>query len=170
MRITKPLKALTGAFASAWMAGLLLAAQSSSIARAQETGDKRPQDATSAKSKQVFEALCAACHPLEDVTSARKTRAQWEETIDTMIANGATGTEADFATALAYLIAQYGRVNVNKAPAGEIAEVLELPVKDAEAIVKYREDKGKFEDFDALTRVPGLDAEKLKKKKDAVSY
>ena len=87
-----------------------------------------------------------------------------------MIANGATGTDADFNTALAYVIAQYGRVNVNKAPADEIAEVLELPVKDAEAIVKYREEKGKLEDFDALAKVPGLDAEKLKKKKDAISF
>jgi competence ComEA-like helix-hairpin-helix protein len=171
MKIPKPARGLTGVLASAWIAGVLLASQSSAIARgAQETADKRQQDATSAKSKQVFEALCAACHPLEDVTSARKTRSQWEETIDTMIANGATGTEADFATALAYLIAVYGRVNVNKAPAGEIAEVLELPAKDADAIVKYREDKGKFEDFDALTKVPGLDLEKLTKKKAAISY
>ena len=164
------MKALTVVLASAWMAGVLLASQSSAIARGAQETDKRPQDATSAKSKQVFEALCAACHPLEDVTSARKTRSQWEETIDTMIANGATGTEADFATALAYLIAVYGRVNVNKAPAGEIAEVLELAAKDADAIVKYREDKGKFEDFDALTKVPGLDLEKLTKKKAAISY
>jgi competence protein ComEA len=168
MKILKP---FGGVMASAWMAGLVLAAQSPAIAhRAQESSDKRPQDATSAKSKQVFEALCAACHPLEDVTSARKTRAQWQETIDTMIANGATGTDADFATALGYLIAQYGRVNVNKAPADEIAEVLELPAKDAAAIVKYREDTGKFEDFEALTKVPGLDIEKLTKKKEAISF
>jgi len=168
MKILKP---LSGALASAWVVGIALASQSPAIARsAQETSEKRPQDASSAKSRQVFEALCSACHPIEDVTSARKTRTQWQETIDNMIANGATGTDADFTTALAYLVAQYGRVNVNKAPADEIAEVLELPLKDAEAIVKYREDKGRLEDFDALAKVPGLDVEKLKKKKDAVSY
>ena len=86
-----------------------------------------------------------------------------------MIANGATGTDADFTTALAYMIAQYGRVNVNKAPADEIAEVLALPLKDAEAIVKYRADKGTFAEFESLAKVPGVDAEKLKKK-DAVSF
>ena len=153
----------------AWTIGLALASQSQVAARAQETAEKQ-SEAASAKAKQVFETLCSSCHPIEDVTSARKTRTQWRETIDTMIANGATGTDADFNTALAYVIAQYGRVNVNKAPADEIAEVLELPVKDAEAVVKYREEKGKLEDFDALAKVPGLDAEKLKKKKDAISF
>jgi competence protein ComEA len=167
----KMMRPLTMTLVCAWMAGLVLASQSPAGARTvQETSVKGQQDASSAKSKQVFEAMCANCHPLEDVTSARKSKAQWQETIDTMIANGATGTDADFTTVLAYLIAQYGRVNVNKAPADEIAEVLELPLKDAEAIVKYREDKGKFEDFDALAKVPGLDVEKLTKKKTAVSF
>ena len=167
MKILKPFSA---GLALTWTIGLALASQSQVAARsAQETSEKR-SEAASAKARQVFEMLCSACHPIEDVTSARKTRTQWRETIDNMIANGATGTDADFNTALAYLIAQYGRVNVNKAPADEIAEVLELPLKDAEAIVKYRDDKGKLEDFDALAKVPGLDAEKLKKKKDAVSF
>ena len=165
MNILKPFSA---GLALTWMIGLALASQSQLAARAQEISEKRSE--ASAKARQVFEMLCSACHPIEDVTSARKTRTQWRETIDNMIANGATGTDADFNTALAYLIAQYGRVNVNKAPADEIAEVLELPLKDAEAIVKYREDKGKLDDFDALAKAPGLDAEKLKKKKDAVSF
>jgi competence protein ComEA len=164
-------KLFSAGLASAWMVGLALAAQSAVVARStQETSDKRSQDAASAKGRQVFEALCSTCHPIEDVTSARKTRTQWRETVDNMIANGATGTDADFTTALAYVVAQYGRVNVNKAPADEIAEVLELPIKDAEAIVKYREDKGKFEDVEALAKVPGLDVEKVKKKKDAISF
>ena len=168
MNILKP---FSGVLASAWLVGIALASQSPVIARrAQETSDKRPQDTASAKSRQVFETLCSACHPIEDVTSARKTRTQWRETVDNMIANGATGTDADFNTALAYVIAQYGRVNVNKAPADEIAEVLELPLKDAEAIVKYREDKGKLDDFDALAKVPGLDVEKVRKKKDGISF
>src|SRR2546422_7283670 len=107
------LKPFSG-LALAWLVGLALASQSPVAAgSAQETSEKQ-QDATSAKSKQVFETLCSACHPIEDVTSARKTRTQWRETIDNMIANGATGTDADFTTALAYVVTQYGRVNVNK--------------------------------------------------------
>src|SRR5207249_10888829 len=128
-----------------------------------------PHDGPSPSRQQIFETLCSACHPIEDVTSARKTRTQWRETVDNMIASGATVTDADFTTALAYMIAQYGRVNVNKAPADEIAEVLALPLKDAEAIVKYRADKGTFAEFESLAKVPGVDAEKLKKK-DAVSF
>ena len=166
-------KPFSGALASAWIVGIALASQRPAIARSvqETTTDKRPLDAAAlAKSRQVFETLCSMCHPIDDVTSSRKTRTQWRETIDNMIANGATGTDADFTTTLAYLVSQYGRVNVNKAPADEIAEVLELPLKDAEAIVKYRDDKGPLADVDALAKVPGLDAEKLKKKKDAITF
>jgi len=44
-----------------------------------------------------------------------------------------------------------------------------LPAKDAEAIVKYRQEKGKFESFDALSKVAGVDLAKLEKNREAVS-
>ena len=37
-------------------------------------------------------------------------------------------------------------------------------------IVKYRREHGPFEDFDALAKVPGLNLEKLEKKRDAISF
>src|SRR5438874_954052 len=87
-----------------------------------------------------------------------------------MIASGATVTDADFTTAPAYVIAQYGRVNVNKAPADEIAEVLELPLKDAEPIVKYRRDKAPSQTSSRWRRCRASTWRKLKKKKDAISF
>src|SRR5439155_11198750 len=46
------LKRLSGALASAWIVGIALASQSPAIARgAQETSEKRPQDAASAKAR-----------------------------------------------------------------------------------------------------------------------
>src|SRR5437867_9845391 len=59
----------------------------------------------------------------------------------------------------------YGRVNVNTATASEIAEVLGLLPQEAEAIVKYRRDKEKFEDFEALSKTPGVAVEKLEDRK-----
>src|SRR5207245_5361014 len=64
-------------------------------------------DGPSPSRQQIFETLCSACHPIEDVTSARKTRAQWRETVDNMIANGATGTDAGLTTALCHVIGEY---------------------------------------------------------------
>lgn len=52
--------------------------------------------------------MCGACHVIETVTSQRRTRAQWQESINSMIARGAKGSDQDFASILDYLAAQYG--------------------------------------------------------------
>ena len=43
--------------------------------------------------------------------------------------------------------------------------MLEVRLKDAEAIVKYREDKGTFADFESLAKVPGVDVERVEEEK-----
>ena len=63
-----------------------------------------------------------------------------------------------------------GRVNVNRAAAADLAKVLALTDKQASAIVDYRKANGDFADLDALCKVPGLDAEKLKAQQDAISF
>ena len=118
----------------------------------------------------VLQKVCGNCHALDRVTSSRRSRAQWEETTDKMVALGAKGTDEEFTLALNYLVSHYGRVNVNTASSGEIAEVLGLAAQEADAIVKYRQDKGKFEDFEALSKTPGVAVEKLEKSRDAISF
>jgi mono/diheme cytochrome c family protein len=56
----------------------------------------------------VFQKVCGACHPIETVTSQRRTRAQWQESIGQMVARGAKGTEEEFATVLDYLTRNHG--------------------------------------------------------------
>ena len=53
---------------------------------------------------------------------------------------------------------------------GEIAEVLGLTAKEAEAIVKYRKDTARFEEFDDLGKVSGVDLKKLEKSREAISF
>jgi len=133
----------------------------------------QPQEGPPAKEalqKEALQKVCGACHALERVTASRRSRAQWDETMDKMISLGAKGTEEEFAAIMAYLIRWYGRVNVNVATAGEIAEVVGLSEKEAEVIVKYRREKGKFDDFEALSKAPGVAVEKLKKSRDAISF
>ena len=120
--------------------------------------------------KEALQKVCGVCHALERVTASRRSRAQWEETMDKMISMGAKGTEDEFAAVLAYLVQRYGRVNVNAATAVEIAEVVGLSEKEAEVIVKYRQEKGKFDDFEALSKTPGVAVEKLEKSREAISF
>lgn len=123
------------------------------------------------RSQQVFTTVCGRCHPLERVTTMRRTRNQWEETIDTMITTrGAQISDEDYDTVLAYLTQEYGRVDINRAPPDDIVEVVGIPGEMATAIVAYRKQHGPFEDFDALMRVPGLNRDAIEKKRDAISF
>jgi mono/diheme cytochrome c family protein len=57
----------------------------------------------------VTKRICGtACHPIEHATSIRRTRGQWEATVENMIGRGAKGTSAEFATIVDYLAATFG--------------------------------------------------------------
>jgi competence ComEA-like helix-hairpin-helix protein len=123
-------------------------------------------------SKATFQRVCSNCHPIERViTAPRRARAQWEETIQTMISTrGAKVTDEEFEVIVGYLTRARGRVNVNTAPADALAEVLEIDEPVANAIVSFRKEHGPFQDIDSLAKVPGLDRDTLEKKRDAVAF
>jgi mono/diheme cytochrome c family protein len=56
----------------------------------------------------VLTKVCAACHPIETVTSERRTRAQWQENIQQMVARGAKGTDEELSQILDYLARNNG--------------------------------------------------------------
>jgi competence ComEA-like helix-hairpin-helix protein len=124
----------------------------------------------SEQSKQVFHKICGNCHAPETVTASRRATTQWEETFLKMIDLGAKGSDDEFTIAFDYLVENYGRVNVNRAPANEIGKVMGLPAKDAKAIVEYRKANGAFKEFDDVAKVPQIDLEKLKLAKEAMAF
>ncbi|MEZ5401951.1 MAG: helix-hairpin-helix domain-containing protein [Bryobacteraceae bacterium] len=148
-------------------AALALAAFAATVLFAAEEG---PASGAPAGSKEAFQRLCVTCHKQEVVLASRRTRAQWEDTFEKMIAKGAKGSDEDFLLALDYLVADYGRVNINNATASEIVEIVRLPRDQAEAIVKHRRASGRFEDFEALAKVPGLDTKQLEAMRRAITF
>lgn len=118
----------------------------------------------------AFRRVCSSCHDADRILSTRRTRTQWEEVIEKMIDRGAEGTSDDFTTAEEYLLRVSGRVNVNRAASKDMVIVLGITQKDADAIAEYRKANGEFTDFDALSKVPGIDLEKLKQGRDAISF
>ena len=118
----------------------------------------------------AFKRVCSSCHDAERILATRRTRTQWEEVIEKMIDRGAVGTEDDFVAAEQYLLRVSGRGNVNRALSNDIVSVLGLTEKDADAITEYRKANGDFKDFDDLCKVPGINLEKLKEGRDAVSF
>ncbi|MBK6672280.1 MAG: hypothetical protein IPG49_01935 [Proteobacteria bacterium] len=50
---------------------------------------------------------CGPCHAITVVTSARKSEAEWERTIEAMITRGARITDEEFGVILDYLVANF---------------------------------------------------------------
>ena len=87
-----------------------------------------------------------------------------------MINRGAVGSEEDFKAVLAYLSKYFGPLNVNKATAKELEEVLHVTPGEAAAIVRYRTENGDFKTLDALMSVPGVDGKLIETRKDRVAF
>ncbi len=76
--------------------------------------------ATRTQSRDVFFSKCGLCHPPERVTATRRTRAQWEESIDQMItARGAVVSPEDHELALDYLVRAFGPLAPRTAAAAQ---------------------------------------------------
>lgn len=116
--------------------------------------------------------LCGnECHTIEKVIAERKSKSQWAETMETMRTDGAAGTDDEFKVIVKYLATHYGvQVQINRATARQIDDVLVLAEGQAAAIVAYREANGPFVDWAAFLKVPGLDPRTLEPQKRKVVF
>jgi cytochrome c oxidase cbb3-type subunit III len=76
----------------------------------QRGGASRPTQspADRAAGEALTRKLCGVtCHPFEHVVAIRRTRAQWEASVENMIGRGAQGTSTEFAAVLEYLAANH---------------------------------------------------------------
>jgi competence ComEA-like helix-hairpin-helix protein len=120
------------------------------------------QDLPEAKGKDLYEKICGTCHGTDVVFKTRTTKEKWKATVDEMASRGAEGTDEQLDIIIDYLAKCFGpRVNVNKAAAKELETQFELTSTEAEAIVKYRQEKGDFKDVAGLKSVPGLESPKI---------
>jgi competence ComEA-like helix-hairpin-helix protein len=134
--------------------------------------DRRPQDLPDGQGRATVQRLCdSSCHGIERFADERRTRARWFETIGEMQDRGAILSDDEVKTVAGYLGAHLGvPLKINEATAKQIDESLDLSPGQADAIVKYREAHGKFADWAALLKVPGLDAKKLDDQKTVVVF
>ncbi|MEO8483523.1 MAG: helix-hairpin-helix domain-containing protein [Acidobacteriota bacterium] len=118
----------------------------------------------------LYERTCGECHDSVRIVSKRRTKDEWQDVINKMIEEGATASGKEFETIFAFLLRNYGKVYLNSAPPDQIATILTLPRKDADAIVAYRTANGAFADLDAIKKVPGIDVKVIEDHKDAIAF
>jgi competence ComEA-like helix-hairpin-helix protein len=123
--------------------------------------------------KAIVQEKCVVCHALTVVTSKHSSRKEWDQVVNQMVSRGADLTDEEIDTVIEYLSKNYGpldqtttpaseaSVNVNKASAEDLESSLGLAKPEAEAIVKYREQKGNFKTWQDVAAVPGVPAAKI---------
>ena len=100
-------------------------------------------------------AVCAHCHTLQIVMDTPRSFDEWHDTVQTMVDQGATGTDAQFDDIMDYLHRTMTTININNATDEQMQMVLDLPEPVARALVAQR-NKRKFADLADLKSVPGV--------------
>jgi len=128
--------------------------------------------------KAVLEASCTLCHGLSYITQSSRSASDWREIVSDMVSRGAPLTLEEFEQVLQYLPTHFGPknpagsspVNVNRATAKELETALGLSARDAEAMVRYREQNQAFRTLEDLKKVPGIDQQKVEAGKDRLAF
>ena len=125
--------------------------------------------------KEAIEASCTLCHGLSYITQSSKSLSGWRDIVSDMVGRGAPLTKEEFEAVLPYLATHFGpkepsKVNVNKASAKELETALALSAREAEAIVRYREQNQVFRTWEDLKKVPGIDPKKIEAGKDRMAF
>ncbi len=123
--------------------------------------------------KDVTVRACGTCHETRRAASVRLTREGWAAVIDSMQKRGAQVSEQDFPAILDYLSTHFlgaapQPLNLNTATQIDLEAAGGLLRREAAAVIRYREQHGRFKTVDDLKKVPGLDFKKIDSRRDAV--
>lgn len=119
--------------------------------------------------------LCVRCHSPNIILASGQTRLGWENTITKMVRMGATGDDDDFSDIADYLTKNFPpsavqKIFINMATDKQIAEILEIPLDDAKAIVAYRDKQQGFKSIEDMKLVPNVDVKKIDAKRDRLIF
>jgi competence protein ComEA len=123
--------------------------------------------------KDVTVQACGSCHDARRAASVRLTRDGWAAVIDSMQTFGAKISAEEFPVILDYLTANFlgealQPLNLNTASQIDLEAAGGLLRREAAAVIRYREQHGRFKTLDDLKQVPGLDFKKIESRRDAV--
>jgi competence protein ComEA len=121
--------------------------------------------------KDLVDVVCTACHDTARIVAKQATKAEWQAKILEMLQECPDVTQDERNQIAVYLAKNFPKhVNVNTAPPKELESVLEISSSDAEAVVRYRDEKGVFHSAEDLKKVPGLDSAKVEAIKNRLEF
>jgi competence protein ComEA len=160
--------------------GLIAFSSSTPISHAQTTGpsassaDQHPEFPPGVGRETVLH-LCVKCHSPNVILAYGQNRTGWENTITKMVQKGAEGEDEDFAEIADYLTEHFPpstvqKVFVNMANEKQLADVLEIGLDEAKAIVAYRDKAKGFNSLEDMKMVPNVDTKKIDAKKGRLVF
>jgi len=129
--------------------------------------------------KQFILMQCTACHQPDHFTKYHHTAEEWQVIIARMGTRVPGATKPDLDAVLQYFVTNYpkveapvdaNKVNMNKAPAAEIAARLDLTTAEGEAIVHYRETHGDFKEWRDMLIIYGVDGRKIQARQERMAF
>jgi hypothetical protein len=67
------------------------------------------QDLPDGAGKSLVMTVCTQCHELTRITSKKRTKEEWNDTVDKMATRGARASDEEFETIVAYLAKYFGK-------------------------------------------------------------
>jgi competence protein ComEA len=154
--------------------GLIVAA-AVAVAAAQENQAARPsgEGLPDGPGKDVTVRACGTCHEGRRAASVRLTRDGWAAVIEDMRQRGARVSDEEFSVVLDYLTTHFlgealQPLNLNTAAQIDLEAAGGLLRREAAAVIRYREQHGRFKSLDDLKNVPGLDFKKIDSRRDSL--
>ena len=152
---------------------MILAAAASTAGQPPQPPELSGEGLPDGPGKDVTVKACAPCHEARRAASVRLTRDGWAAVIDSMQKRGAKVSEEEFPVVLEYLATYFPGealqpLNLNTASQIDLEAAGGLLRREAAAVIRYREQNGRFKTVDDLKKVPGLDFKKIENRRDAV--
>jgi cytochrome c5 len=69
------------------------------------------QDLPDGPGKDLVTKVCTVCHEATRITSKKKTKEEWSDTVDKMATRGAMASDEEFEMIVAYLAKNFGKAN-----------------------------------------------------------
>lgn len=114
--------------------------------------------------------VCSGCHEAETVLEHAQTADEWSGTLEKMAQLGTEATADEWRLIEQYIDAQLASIRINAAASAELQRTFDIHEPVAQAIVKYRQEKGNFKSIADVKKVPGLDAARVDARKDRLIF
>jgi competence protein ComEA len=152
---------------------MILAAAASTAGQVPQQPERSGEGLPEGPGKDVTVRACAPCHEARRAASVRLTRDGWAAVIDGMQKRGAKVSEQEFPVILDYLATYFPGealqpLNLNTASQIDLEAAGGLLRREAAAVIRYREQNGRFKTVDDLKKVPGLDFKKIENRREAI--